>query len=117
LSTGGTSGLASTFILKIKELLDNLYFHNWSRSIVAANGCEKYVGESFVGVKRMISSYPDPSTRRIDSDAKVVIREDVEGPCKYSAKDMSLFAEKTFGTTASLEPADDSKLAGMVPAV
>ena len=65
----------------------------------------------------MNSSYPDPSTRRADNDAKVVMRDDAEGPCKYSAKETSLFAEKMFGTTASLELVDDRGLAGKVPDV
>jgi hypothetical protein len=97
--------------------LGNLYFHNWSRSIVAANGWEKYLGTSSFGENFMNSSYPDPSTRRADNDAKVVMRDDVKGPCKYSAKETSLFAEKMFGTTASLELVDDRGLAGKVPDV
>ena len=65
----------------------------------------------------MILSYPEPSTRRIDSDAKIVMRGDVDGPLRYKAKETSLFAEKMFGTTASSESNDERELAGMMPDV
>ena len=65
----------------------------------------------------MTGSYPEPSTRRIDKDTNVVMRDDVEGPYKDMENDTSLLAEKTLGTTTSRESTAERTLAGMVPEV
>ena len=99
-----------------KELFENLYFHSWSRLIVTAKGSEKSLG-TFFEEKLMTLSYPEPSTRRIDSDAEVVMRDDDEGPWRYNAKETSLFTEKIFGTIASFELKEERASAGKTPEV